>query len=197
MRQKTPQAPAPNAGQGGGCRTSFQNNLFVLTAGTPRRWHHRPSWSAGLCLDRPPVLKGVAECPLWKLTVPMSPLPLAPQCLQGAEWGGGAAREQAPRTTAPRHVRLTLPHPKLRPLLAWHCVWREARHLPPAPPPPRGPRGPCGGGVGLRELPRTPPPQVCRPDVLLAYPVFLDHEKTNCGRICRVASVCASWGDCV
>lgn len=115
----------------------------------------------------------------------------------GSRVGGRGAREQAPRTTAPRHVHLTLPHLKLRPLLAWHCVWREARHLSPAPPPPRGPRGPCGGGVGLRELPRTPPPQVCRPDVLLAYPVFLDHEKTNCGRICRVASVCASWGDCV
>lgn len=158
MRQKTPQAPAPNAGQGGGCRTSFQNNLFVLTAGTPRRWHHRPSWSAGLCLDRPPVLQGVAECPLWKLTVPMSPLPLAPQCLQGAEWGGGAAREQAPRTTAPRHVHLTLPHLKLRPLLAWHCVWREARHLSPAPPPPRGSSGPLrgrGGPSGAATHPTT------------------------------------------
>lgn len=174
MRQKTPQAPAPNAGQGGGCRTSFQNNLFVLTAGTPRRWHHRPSWSAGPCLDRPPVLQGVAECPLWKLTVPMSPLPLAPQCLQGAEWGGGPRTRASPEDNCP-----------------------EARPPDSAPPPPRGPRGPCGGGVGLRELPRTPPPQVCGPDVLLAYPVFLDHEKTNCGRICRVASVCASWGDCV
>lgn len=137
----------------------------------------------------PSVLFGNSQCPC--------PHFLSLPSVSGEQSGGRGPTRASPEDNCPRHVHLTLPHPKLRPLLAWHCVWREARHLSPALPPPRGPRGPCGGRVGLRELPRTPPPQVCRPDVLLAYPVFLDHEKTNCGRICRVASVCASWGDCV
>lgn len=139
---------ALNAGQGGGRQTISQNNLFVLTTVTLATRTVPAPFDAGitapLCLDRRPVLQGLAKCPIWKLTAPISPLPLAPQHLQRA--GRGAMREQAPENNCPRHVHLPLPHPKRRPLLAWHCVWKEAGYLSPAHPLTGNPAPPTSQG---------------------------------------------------
>lgn len=161
---------ALNAGQGGGRQTISQNNLFVLTTVTLATRTVPAPFDAGitapLCLDRQPVLQGLAECPIWKLTAPISPLPLAPQHLQRAE--RGAMREQVPRTTAPGTSTCLCPTPNVDSSSPGTASGRKPATCPlpilsrgtlPRPPP-RGHRGPCRGGVSLRELPYTLPPHL-------------------------------------
>lgn len=139
--------------------------LTLATRAVPctlHRWHDCPSWRIQ-ALSRQtssPPAGGPVEFPLWNTqgllgtwfsSPPCSGSPASPETAEQKV----ATQEQIQRTTAQWHIHLALPHPQVRSLLAWHCLWKEAGCLPilsrgtPPRPSLQGSSGPLLGWSGL------------------------------------------------